>query len=133
MTKASCRCCIVESISKSLIVSRYVNRVSDLHQVEEPPQFQGGIIADPMGLGKTLSMIALIASDIHEDPESRFNHASPHPRSSGSTLVIVPPPCSYFNYLKALEIYTNSHCQYWVPGKNSFASVFPDLFMVVCN
>ncbi|TPX07805.1 uncharacterized protein E0L32_010492 [Thyridium curvatum] len=85
----------------------YVNRVSDLRQVEEPPQFQGGIIADPMGLGKTLSMIALIASDIHSNPETRFDHDSPHPRSSGSTLVIVPPPCAYNNSLKTLEIYPN--------------------------
>ncbi len=32
--------------------------------MEEPPQFCGGIIADPMGLGKTLTMIALIATDL---------------------------------------------------------------------
>ncbi|KAK1964623.1 hypothetical protein LY78DRAFT_704248 [Colletotrichum sublineola] len=33
--------------------------ISGCHQSEEPPQFYGGIIADQMGLGKTLTMIAL--------------------------------------------------------------------------
>lgn len=34
-----------------------------MHQYTEPQEFFGGIIADPMGFGKTLTMIALIASD----------------------------------------------------------------------
>jgi SNF2 family DNA or RNA helicase len=42
----------------------FINRISNAYQIEEPPQFYGGIIADPMGLGKTLSMIALIATDL---------------------------------------------------------------------
>lgn len=43
---------------------RFVNTISNAYQVEEPPQFSGGIIADPMGLGKTLTMIALVATDL---------------------------------------------------------------------
>ncbi|KAF2017851.1 hypothetical protein BU24DRAFT_432428 [Aaosphaeria arxii CBS 175.79] len=73
----------------------HFNRVTDIHQVEAPPQFYGGIIADPMGLGKTLTMIALIAADLEpgrtmitendlwDDPEN------PKP-SVSATLVIVP-------------------------------------------
>ncbi|KAI0600378.1 SNF2 family N-terminal domain-containing protein [Biscogniauxia sp. FL1348] len=71
----------------------FINRISGAHQVEEPLQFYGGIVADPMGLGKTLSMIALIASDIHmdyTDPSSLSGTATEE--SSGRTLVIVPPP-----------------------------------------
>ncbi|TLS30089.1 hypothetical protein PpBr36_02652 [Pyricularia pennisetigena] len=43
---------------------RFHNRVSGHRQVEEPPQFFGGVIADPMGFGKTLTMIALVASGL---------------------------------------------------------------------
>ncbi|KAH6707878.1 SNF2 family N-terminal domain-containing protein [Leptodontidium sp. MPI-SDFR-AT-0119] len=45
-------------------LKRFVNTISNAYQVEEPPQFSGGIIADPMGLGKTLTMIALVATDL---------------------------------------------------------------------
>ncbi|KAI1501806.1 SNF2 family N-terminal domain-containing protein [Biscogniauxia marginata] len=71
----------------------FINRVSDAHQKEEPPQFYGGIVADPMGLGKTLSMIALIASDIYLDYTdlSSLSRADSE-ESSERTLVIVPPP-----------------------------------------
>lgn len=64
---------------------------------EEPPPFRGGIVADPMGLGKTLTMIALAASDI--------DMAKPHPDGFydhevgknyvDATLIIVPPPREY--------------------------------------
>ncbi|KAI1273078.1 SNF2 family N-terminal domain-containing protein [Xylaria sp. FL0933] len=68
----------------------FINLVSGSHQSKEPPQFLGGIIADPMGLGKTLTVIALVATDLQEGhfveyeiPEVEPNHA---------TLIVVPPP-----------------------------------------
>ncbi|KAF0326651.1 WD domain-containing protein, partial [Colletotrichum asianum] len=71
----------------------FVNMVSETHQVEEPPQFYGGIIADPMGLGKTLTMIALAANDLEEgisatDQEWNANN-DPYVKA---TLIIIPPP-----------------------------------------
>lgn len=42
----------------------FFNCISDRCQIDEPPAFSGGIIADPMGLGKTLTMIALVATDL---------------------------------------------------------------------
>ena len=80
--------------SVSLTPSSFIKRVSDTYQTDEPLQFYGGIVADPMGLGKTLSMISLIASDIdldHTDPSSLSGADTEE--SSGRTLVIVPPPC----------------------------------------
>ncbi|KAH7360363.1 SNF2 family N-terminal domain-containing protein [Rhexocercosporidium sp. MPI-PUGE-AT-0058] len=73
---------------------RFVNKISGAYQTEEPPQFFGGIIADPMGLGKTLSMIALIATDLKGYHNENFG---PHSGidenlSNNTTLVIVPPP-----------------------------------------
>ncbi|KAK0658015.1 SNF2 family N-terminal domain-containing protein [Cercophora newfieldiana] len=71
----------------------FVNRISDARQSDEPPPFYGGIIADPMGLGKTLTMIALVASDAHrpefDDPSATFGFLKEE--SCGVTLVIVPP------------------------------------------
>lgn len=77
-----------------LILPSFRNTISGSYQMQEPDQFYGGIVADPMGLGKSLSMIALIAYDVHphdNDPSSR--PAVDREESSGQTLVIVPPPC----------------------------------------
>ncbi|KAL2128220.1 hypothetical protein VTI74DRAFT_9476 [Chaetomium olivicolor] len=72
----------------------FLNRISGAHQVEEPPPFYGGIIADPMGLGKTLAMIALVATDLDnnstEDVELDIDQEE-KPRVS-ATLIIIPPP-----------------------------------------
>ena len=62
----------------------YLNTISGEQQFWRPPNFCGGILADPMGLGKSLSIIALIAS-----------HPAPSiPRQSPdfckATLLVVP-------------------------------------------
>ncbi|RFU25502.1 hypothetical protein B7463_g10832, partial [Scytalidium lignicola] len=72
---------------------RFINTVSDVSQAEAPPQFYGGIIADPMGLGKTLTMIALVATDLDTDREAPSRESIGHDkRYTSATLVIVPPP-----------------------------------------
>ncbi|KAL5399527.1 hypothetical protein PMIN02_000580 [Paraphaeosphaeria minitans] len=72
----------------------FINRVSNTHREDPPQQFSGGIIADPMGLGKTLTMIALAASDLdhqNADPtDLSFGHDS-KPMVQ-ATLIIVPQP-----------------------------------------
>ncbi|UKZ83456.1 hypothetical protein TrVFT333_011265 [Trichoderma virens FT-333] len=67
----------------------FVNRVSNAYQDEEPEDFSGGIIADPMGLGKTLTMISLVASAarLHESVMDVDDVVT-----SATTLIIVPPP-----------------------------------------
>ncbi|KAF4947614.1 hypothetical protein FGADI_10295 [Fusarium gaditjirri] len=73
--------------------SYFYNTVSGAMQVEQPPQFYGGIVADPMGLGKTLSMIALVACDVRaEDIEPSSLPGVDIEVSSGKTLIIVPAP-----------------------------------------
>jgi SWI/SNF-related matrix-associated actin-dependent regulator of chromatin subfamily A3 len=47
----------------------YVNNITQDTQDHAPPEFRGGILADHMGLGKTLIMISLIASDYPEQFE----------------------------------------------------------------
>jgi len=74
--------------------------VSEIGSSHPPPQLRGGIIADPMGLGKTLSMIALVASDLSTDhvqgqslqEDDADEHALP---PVSATLIIVPPPREY--------------------------------------
>ncbi|KAK1849667.1 alpha-mannosyltransferase [Colletotrichum chrysophilum] len=47
--------------------------VSQTRQKEEPPQFYGGIVEDPMGLGKTLTMIALWKTGMSTDSSVLFS------------------------------------------------------------
>ncbi|KAL5089357.1 hypothetical protein Trisim1_005644 [Trichoderma cf. simile WF8] len=67
----------------------FVNHVSNAYQEEEPEDFSGGIIADPMGLGKTLTMISLVASaaPLHNSVMDADGVVT-----SATTLIIVPPP-----------------------------------------
>lgn len=68
-----------------------MNRVSNTYQHEEPPQCYGGIIADPMGLGKTLTMISLAATDI-DSSEPHTNTVVGEQIDVSATLIVVPPP-----------------------------------------
>ncbi|KAI0114319.1 SNF2 family N-terminal domain-containing protein [Nemania sp. FL0031] len=72
----------------------FLNTISRHCQAEEPISFLGGIIADPMGFGKTLTMISLVATDrdtvemagiCMDDLETRKPETA-------ATLVIIPPP-----------------------------------------
>jgi SNF2 family DNA or RNA helicase len=79
----------------TLPVHSFINRISAAHQAEEPPQFYGGIIADPMGLGKTLTMIALAATDLDRDTNTkdRMEVEIEDKHDVPATLIIIPPPC----------------------------------------
>ncbi|KAM0231289.1 hypothetical protein ACHAPO_008672 [Fusarium lateritium] len=68
----------------------YLNRVSGASQVEEPPQCYGGIVADPMGLGKTLTMIALVATDMNNQNRND-NSGEEFDQTVPTTLIVVPP------------------------------------------
>ncbi|KAK9414057.1 putative Helicase ATP-binding domain-containing protein [Seiridium unicorne] len=72
----------------------YVNTVTNVYQNNTPQQTLGGIIADPMGLGKTLTMIALIAADLERGSEEDLDEDDEilATRNISATLVIVPPP-----------------------------------------
>ncbi|RFU25005.1 hypothetical protein B7463_g11336, partial [Scytalidium lignicola] len=72
----------------------FVNRISNAYQADEPPQFYGGIIADPMGLGKTLTMIALAATDLDSDEDARIHMGTDEDdrHDVSATLIIIPPP-----------------------------------------
>jgi SNF2 family DNA or RNA helicase len=75
----------------------FINRISNAYQTEEPRQFYGGIIADPMGLGKTLTMIALIATDLarYHSGDFTIDESVGDNVPNRTTLVIVPPPRTF--------------------------------------
>lgn len=72
-----------------------MNVISGAYQSEEPDDFAGGIVADPMGLGKTLTMISLIALDLKtNDPLQIWPRAAMSEKVNVSaTLIRIPPPC----------------------------------------
>lgn len=68
----------------------YYNVITGLPQREAPPESLGGILADMMGLGKTLSILSLVASSLDEAVEwSRLApvqpQAPPIPKKKGSS------------------------------------------------
>ncbi|KAF2791731.1 hypothetical protein K505DRAFT_248287 [Melanomma pulvis-pyrius CBS 109.77] len=72
----------------------YTNRISHTHYTEAPPQFYGGILADSVGFGKTLTMIALAASDLGtnqamNDCIATGGDSKPCVKA---TLIVVPQP-----------------------------------------
>lgn len=89
-----------------------MNTVSPVYQSREPLSFYGGIIADPMGLGKTLTMISLVATDMNSEKEVGIHNenAPAKKQDVSATLVIIPPqsmPTQHQND-ECLLIYTKS-------------------------
>lgn len=76
----------------------YTNNINGRITPEAPPDFRGGVLADTMGLGKTLSMICLLAADqtCSPSPPPSTIHVPFGPAPSNiakTTLLIVPPAC----------------------------------------
>ena len=74
----------------------FFNTILGIQQNVAPPDFRGGILADAPGLGKSLSIIALIASDRHHtnpvnDAKVDQTLLSGDYGYSAATLLIVPP------------------------------------------
>lgn len=76
----------------------YQHVVLDIKKQDRPKENLGGIIADQMGLGKTLSMLAAIsltcnaAADFVGDTD--FSSMDDRPKTK-ATLVIVPSACKF--------------------------------------
>lgn len=73
---------------------RYFNVITGQSQVKQPNETRGGILADMMGLGKTLSILALVMSTLDaahawllHDPMQVSNDEVPHHADTG-----IPPP-----------------------------------------
>ena len=79
-----------------LIISRFYNLITQQKRSDVPQESRGGILADEMGMGKSLMVIALIMhtqelahsfTSMHQDPiGTEVQRAT----SEGSTLIITP-------------------------------------------
>ncbi|KAL4887834.1 SNF2 family N-terminal domain-containing protein [Aspergillus ambiguus] len=76
---------------------RYREIISGMVTDEEPPQSLGGLLADMMGLGKTLSILSLVVSSLGQSrewadlaPEPDLVQAAPGIRNTKTTLLVVP-------------------------------------------
>lgn len=76
---------------------RYREIISGTVTDEEPPQALGGLLADMMGLGKTLSILSLVASSLSEGtewakmiPPQDLVRSLPGIRNTKTTLLVVP-------------------------------------------
>jgi SWI/SNF-related matrix-associated actin-dependent regulator of chromatin subfamily A3 len=79
----------------------YVNTITRTLQDSPPPDFRGGLLADQMGLGKSLTMISVIAAN----PARYLDYTSPftpspldldhHLYPIKTTLLVVPLACEY--------------------------------------
>ena len=76
---------------------RYREIISGTVLDQEPPQSLGGLLADMMGLGKTLSILALVASSLNEAcewgrmvPDPDLVRSLPHIRNTKTTLLVAP-------------------------------------------
>lgn len=71
----------------------YHNVVSGVKQTRAPNQFRGGLLIDAPGLGKSLSIIALLASGFQSDSQIQDQiqgQSSLSNASSSTTLLVVP-------------------------------------------
>ncbi|KAK8081356.1 SNF2 family N-terminal domain-containing protein [Apiospora saccharicola] len=73
---------------------QYLNVISGAFRLDEPEEFTGGIVADPMGLGKTLTMISLVATDLERGDcfQGSSGGSTDEKLQIPATLIIVPPP-----------------------------------------
>jgi hypothetical protein len=93
----------------------YRNAITGEEAYEHPAPFRGGILADQMGLGKTLSIIALIASDQTRSQPMPLAHEGQ--ASVNATLVVVRAPCTLFRNTTLWQITNRS--QYFTHGQSS--------------
>ena len=82
-----------------LTKSRFVHRITGTRSSLRPDEKGGGVLADDMGMGKSLSILALIIETVEEGREWAENRRSEtHAHAeineyTHSTLVIVPSAC----------------------------------------
>lgn len=77
----------------SPVRGQYTNQVDESTQHGPPPEFRGGILADTMGFGKSLSMISLVMYDKMDslEEQQRVSLSSIYcaPKTK-ATLIVVP-------------------------------------------
>ncbi|KAH8680542.1 SNF2 family N-terminal domain-containing protein [Xylariales sp. PMI_506] len=90
----------------------HINNIDESTHEEPPPEFRGGIIADHMGSGKTLAMIALMAHDKLHRVRQVSKHKKRQRGQPQVTLIIVPAPLLYV-WKDELSRHLTNHSLSW--------------------
>jgi SNF2 family DNA or RNA helicase len=111
-------------------IHRYQNNITGVCHDQAPPPFQGGLLADEMGLAKTLSMICLITanqmgSDLTPLPQSPNSLRSGRQINVKSTLLVVPPPRKLHHRSKRSRSYPDYLSSHITLAKTTSAVGFP--------
>ena len=76
--------------------SRYIHQVTKTRSTVQPEEKGGGVLADEMGMGKSLCLLALVLDTLDEgrrwaeETQKQEHHSSRIQKYSHATLVIVP-------------------------------------------
>jgi SNF2 family DNA or RNA helicase len=73
-------------------ISRFRHRITYEYSPERPNTTSGGIIADEMGMGKTLTTLAFIATS--RDKEENSNVGGERPADQVHTTLLIVPTAS---------------------------------------
>ena len=74
----------------------FVHTITQEESVERPCEARGGLLADTMGTGKSLILLAVILHTLDETRVRSRQGNDPHRgKSSGATLIIAPKSSTY--------------------------------------
>ncbi|KAI1757160.1 hypothetical protein F4782DRAFT_481472 [Xylaria castorea] len=118
----------------------YIHRVTKTRSPLRPDEKGGGVLADEMGMGKSLCLLALVLETLDEGREwarqrhSEDYHSSSIKKYSRSTLVVVPSALLINNWLKEVETHLGGSIKYFKyhgAGREKDLEVLSDSDLIV--
>jgi hypothetical protein len=99
-----------------------VHKITNHRSQLDPEEKGGGVLADEMGMGKTLSILALVMSTLEKARDWALSHAQSEPpsvavpnRRSRATLIVVSSACE-LSRLRYFYAQANNLCLVLING-----------------
>ncbi|KAH6991382.1 SNF2 family N-terminal domain-containing protein [Ilyonectria sp. MPI-CAGE-AT-0026] len=119
---------------RNLMTTLYRHQLTDAESADQPNELGGGILADDMGMGKSLSTLALITATLEDAHSwSQYGAANFEKCRSRATLVIVPSTLIMNSWLKEIETRLHKSIKvgrYYGKGRNVENKEYLDLDIV---